>query len=150
MMRFGFLSALLAAALLLGGCAATGGGPSLPDGTEAPDGVAAAPGYVRITVGSDSRWIALPGDGERVVTLRQTAEDGTELINEVHLSPEGVFMGAASCHNQDCVKQGQVTFENRDTRVLTNWVICLPNQVSVELYTPEEMNAMGGSGEGGA
>lgn len=150
MMRFGFLSALLAAALLLGGCAATGGGPSLPDGTASPDDVAVAPGYVRITVGSDSRWIALPGDGERVVTLRQTAEDGTELVNEVHLSPEGVFMGAASCHNQDCVKQGLVTFENRDTRVLTNWVICLPNQVSVELYTPEEMNAMGGSGEGGA
>lgn len=149
-MRIGHLAALLAAALLLGGCAATGGAPSMPDPAADPAGTAEAPGFVRITVGSESRWVALPASGERVVTLRQTAEDGTELINEVHLSPEGVFMGAASCHNQDCVKQGQVTFENRDTRVLTNWVICLPNQVSVELYTPEEMNAMGGSGEGGA
>ena len=149
-MRIGHLAALLAAALLLGGCAATGGAPSMPDPAADPAGTAEAPGFVRITVGSESRWVALPASGERVVTLRQTAEDGTELVNEVHLSPEGVFMGAASCHNQDCVKQGQVTFENRDTRVLTNWVICLPNQVSVELYTPEEMNAMGGSGEGGA
>ena len=149
-MRIGHLAALLAAALLLGGCAATGGAPSMPDPAADPAGTAEAPGFVRITVGSESRWVALPASGERVVTLRQTAEDGTELVNEVHLSPEGVFMGAASCHNQDCVKQGLVTFENRDTRVLTNWVICLPNQVSLELYTPEEMNAMGGDGEGGA
>ena len=42
------------------------------------------------------------------------------------------------------MKQGTVTLENRDERILYNMIICLPNQVMLELYTPEEVLEMYG------
>lgn len=58
--------------------------------------------------------------------------------NVVHITPDGFSMASATCDNQDCVHQGEVTLENRDVRLLGNQVICLPNQVMLELLTPEE------------
>ena len=48
-------------------------------------------------------------------------------------------MKSSPCDNQDCVKQGEVTLANKDERILSNMIICLPNQVVLELYTPEEL-----------
>jgi hypothetical protein len=58
--------------------------------------------------------------------------------NTVHISPDGFYMASATCNNQDCVHQGQVTLNNRDVRLLGNQVVCLPNKVILELLTPEE------------
>lgn len=134
---------LAAAMLALGGCAAKDEASGAAPTAQPTAQQAEAPGYVRITVGSESRWFALPTEGERVLTLRQAGEDGTEKTNEVHMTSEGVYMGAASCDNQDCVGQGMVTFDNREERVLSNWVICLPNTVSLELYASDEAAAAG-------
>lgn len=101
-----------------------------------------ARGYVRVTAGNESRWFPLPEEGEVSFTVRQQSGDD-QLENIIHLTPEGVYMEASTCHNQDCVEQGMVTLENRETRVLSNWIICLPNQVSIELFTPEEVGVMG-------
>ncbi len=101
-----------------------------------------ARGYVRVTAGSESRWFPLPEEGEVSFNVRQQSGD-EELVNLIHLTPEGAYMEASTCHNQDCVEQGMVTLENRETRVLGNWIICLPNQVSIELFTPDEIVAMG-------
>ena len=51
-------------------------------------------------------------------------------------------MEKSTCENQDCVNQGLVTLENRDARVLYNMIVCLPNQVMLELYTYDEIMEM--------
>ena len=65
-----------------------------------------------------------------------------DYVNTIAVSPDSVWMHESSCDNQDCVLQGEVTLENRDKRVLQNMILCLPNEVILELYTPEELAAM--------
>lgn len=47
-------------------------------------------------------------------------------------------MESSTCENQDCVEQGTVTFDNLNSRILGRFIICLPNYVTLELFTPEE------------
>ena len=68
--------------------------------------------------------------------------DGTEVENVIHLTPDGVYMEDSTCENHDCVEQGEVTLENREERILSNMIICLPNQVWLQLFTPEEVLEM--------
>ena len=63
-------------------------------------------------------------------------------VNVVHVTADSVFMESSTCEGHDCVKQGTVSLENRKQRVLGNMIICLPNKVSLELYTPEEVQAL--------
>jgi len=50
-------------------------------------------------------------------------------------------MAESSCDNQDCIYQGTVTLENKKERVLQNMILCLPNEVILELLTEEETRA---------
>ena len=77
----------------------------------------------------------LPLAGEGSFTLRQ---DETT-TNTVYVTPDSVRMEHSSCDNQDCVEQGTVTLDNIKTRVLSNMIICLPNEVVLELHTPETL-----------
>ena len=65
-----------------------------------------------------------------------------ELVNVVAVTPDSVWMHESNCDNQDCVMQGTVSLSNKSERVLQNMVICLPNEVILELYTREELAAM--------
>ena len=65
-----------------------------------------------------------------------------DCVNTIAVTPDSVWMQESSCDNQDCVEQGVVSLENKDTRVLQNMVICLPNEVVLQLYTPEELTAL--------
>ena len=65
-----------------------------------------------------------------------------DLVNVIEVTPTSIKMHESSCDNQDCVEQGVVSLENKDTRVLQNMVICLPNEVVLQLYTPEELTAL--------
>ena len=65
-----------------------------------------------------------------------------ENVNVIRVTQEGVHMQFSTCDNQDCVLQGEVTLQNRSTRVLGNMIVCLPNQVVVELYSAEEIAKM--------
>lgn len=60
-----------------------------------------------------------------------------DMENVIHVTPDSVSMKSSTCDNQDCVLQGTVTLENMTERVLGNMIICLPNEVTLELYTPE-------------
>ena len=82
--------------------------------------------------------LPLPLEGERTETIRQNREDGTEWINILHLTPEGFCMEEANCRGNDCVREGMVTMQNRDERLLGNAVVCLPHQLLLELLTREE------------
>ena len=76
----------------------------------------------------------VPLNADNAFTVRQS--DGSE--NVVHIGRNSFYMEASNCENQNCVEQGEVTLENRDTRVLLNMVICLPHNLSLELLTREE------------
>ena len=90
--------------------------------------------YLVISV-QGSIYEPLPLAGEGVFTVKQ--DENTS--NTVHVTPTSVWMEHSSCDNQDCVDQGTVSLENMEDRVLYNMIICLPNQVVLELHTPETL-----------
>ena len=100
-----------------------------------------ARGYVVISTSTGTGFLPLPAEGEYTYPLRQLLPDGTEAVNWIHVTPEGVWMEDSTCANHDCVDQGPVTLENREERLLWNMIICLPNQVVITLMTPEELLA---------
>lgn len=63
----------------------------------------------------------------------------SSLSNTIHITKDSIYMESSSCDNQDCVQQGVVSLDNMDSRVLSNMIICLPNQVVLELHTPESL-----------
>ena len=91
-------------------------------------------GHVVLNVGGRQYGDPIPMDRDKIITLKQ--EDGK--INKVHITPEKVFMESSTCDNQDCVMQGEITVDNYKTRVLSTFVICLPNNVSIEFIPAEE------------
>jgi hypothetical protein len=114
-----------------------------PGATDAPeDGPKPAKGYVLVTTATQSGWLPLPEEGEVSYPIRQILPDGSEAENVIHLTPDGVYMEDSTCANHDCIQQGVVTLENRDERILSNMIICLPNQVTLQLFTPEELLEM--------
>ncbi len=114
----------------------------LPDATEVPGPELTARGYVLISAATVSGWLPLPEEEDVIYPLRQVIPGIGETENVIHLTPEGVYIEEATCENHDCVEQGIVTLENRSSRVLGNMIICLPNQVFLELFTPEEVLEM--------
>jgi len=62
-----------------------------------------------------------------------------EHVNVIEVTEDSVRMAESSCDNQDCIYQGTVTLENKKERVLQNMILCLPNEVILELYTYEEL-----------
>ena len=118
--------------------------PAAPEATEAPKQAAVAGpmpapqtdevrGYVVITVGNRQYGDPIPMDRDKVITIRQS--DGKE--NKVHITPEKVYMEHSTCENQDCVGQGEITLDNYKTRILSTYVICLPNAVTIEMVPVE-------------
>ena len=146
------LAALLA--LMLCAAAAAEAAQEPAQETAAPEAAEVAPvesdeaaaepakGYVLVSTATWMGWLPLPQEGEISYPLRQVLPDGTEAVNVIHLTPEGVYMEDSTCEGHDCVQQGEVTLENRDERILSNMIICLPNQVFLQLFTPEELLAM--------
>ena len=90
-------------------------------------------GHVLLTVGGRQYGDPIPMDRDKIITLRQ--EDGK--INKVHITPEKVYMESSSCDNQDCVQQGEVHVDTYMDRILTTYIICLPNNVSIEMVPVE-------------
>ena len=90
-------------------------------------------GYVVLTVANRQYGDPIPMDRDKIITLRQ--DDGK--INKVHITPEKVYMESSSCDNQDCVQQGEVHVDTYMDRILTTYVICLPNNVSIEMVPVE-------------
>ena len=98
--------------------------------------------YVLVRTGNVVGLLPLPLEGEYLRTIRQTMDDGTEAVNVLHLTPNGVWMEDSNCEGHDCILEGEVTLENREERVLWNLIICLPHQLSLELITREEAEQM--------
>lgn len=117
-------SLILAGALILAGLLAlilfSAPAPSV---SASPDG-----DLVIITVAGEEK-LRVPLSQPQTVTIHQA--DGTE--NVVVITEDGAYMESSTCHNQICVHSGKVTRDNWDFRPDGAFIICLPNQVSVEL-----------------
>ena len=98
-----------------------------------------AKGYVRVIYGDQSGWLRLPDDEPYIFPLKLVWDDGTVTENDICVTPTGVYRKCSTCDNQDCVYQGEVTLDNMDERILGNMIICLPNQVCLELYSIEQL-----------
>ena len=79
-------------------------------------------GYARVPVGQ-----------EQTITVRQS--DGN--VNVIRITARGAVMESSTCENQLCVEMGEVTLDNWETRPNQQFIICLPNRVSVELVVNE-------------
>lgn len=90
-------------------------------------------GYVVLTVGGRQYGDPIAMDRDKIITLRQ--EDGK--INKVHITPEKVYMESSTCENQDCVGQGEVHIDTYKERILSTYIICLPNNVQIEMVPVE-------------
>ena len=86
-------------------------------------------GYVVLTVGGRQYGEPIPMDRDKIITLKQ--DDGK--LNKVHITPEKVYMEFSTCENQDCVGQGEVHVDTYKNRILGTYIICLPNNVSIEM-----------------
>lgn len=75
-----------------------------------------------------------PLDKDQVIVIDQP--DGKR--NELVIQDGQAFMRAASCKNQDCVRQSPLAGDGAGVRPLGDWIICLPNKVSVELVEAGE------------
>lgn len=131
------IALLLAVTLLLSAAV------SFADGEEEEE-KPASKGVIFVQTNTQYGFLPLPapGEDEYVYPLIQTLADGSTIENDIHVTPEGFYMEYSTCDNQNCVDEGEVTFENRDSRILGNAVLCLPNGVCLELYTIEEVMAM--------
>ena len=88
--------------------------------------------YLVVTVaGGTYEPIPLTEEGRYTITRG-------EMVNVIAVTPDSVWMHSSTCDGQDCVQQGVVSLANRNDRVLQNMVLCLPNEVILELLTEEE------------
>ena len=100
-------------------------------GSEAPAGDAPK-AYLRVQVGSEI-WPLMPlADGGEYVV-----DQGSGVVNVIHTTETSVVMHSSTCDNQSCVEQGVVSLDNMQDRVLGGLIICLPNEVILELVPPE-------------
>ena len=107
-----------------------------PDASPAAAAESSVRAYLVVTVGG-MVYEPLPLGGDGSFTVRQNETTS----NTIHVTPSSVWMEHSSCENQDCVDQGVVSLENMSTRILGNMIICLPNEVVLELHTPETLRS---------
>ena len=103
-------------------------GPMMPQQTEK------VRGYVVITVAGRQYGDPIPMDRDKIITIKQ--DNGA--INKIHITPEYVVMESSTCENQDCIGEGTITLDNYNERILGTWIICLPNQVTIEMVPADD------------
>lgn len=109
---------------------------SAPEAT--PHASEMAKAYLLVSV-KGALYEPIPLYSEGSYSIRQTDVNAE---NVIHVTQDSVYMESSTCDNQDCVLQGTVSLDNMAERVLGNMIICLPNQVTLELYTQEDLMAL--------
>ena len=83
---------------------------------------------------NDALYEADPLSEDKLIEIDQ----GDGKINHIQIKDGKVYMADSTCENQDCVEQGSMDAENVDTRPMRNWIVCLPNGISIELRLASE------------
>ena len=89
---------------------------------------AAEENLVIITV-DGKEYARVPLSKPQTVTVAQ--DNGC--VNVIEVSDHGAVMASSTCDNQLCVNMGEVTVDNWEFRPNQQFIICLPNRVSIEL-----------------
>lgn len=103
-------------------------GPMMPQQTDK------VRGHVVITVAGRQYGDPIPMDRDKIITIKQ--DNGA--INKIHITPEYVVMESSTCENQDCIGEGEVNVNTYKDRILSTYIICLPNQVTIEMVPADE------------
>ena len=88
--------------------------------------------YLLVSVG-DLIYEPLSLAGESTFSIRQ------DKTNTIHVAPTSVWMERSTYDNQDCVGKGTVSLGNKNSCVLSNMIICLPNEVVLESFASEKL-----------
>ena len=105
----------------------------------AENGLEPAESYLVIWMGETYQPVALNAENAgRKLRVAFSQSD----YNVIAVEENGFSMAEASCPDQVCVKEGEVTLENRAQRVLGGYVICMPHSLVLELRDAEEMLAL--------
>jgi len=67
-----------------------------------------------------------------------TVDQGDGKVNYIEVKDGSIFMVDSTCADHLCVSQGAMSPENYEKRPMLNWIICLPNRVTVELRIEQE------------
>ncbi len=59
-------------------------------------------------------------------------------LNVIHVTENSIQMASSTCDNQVCVYEGEVTLENKESRILGGYIVCLPNGVTLQLLDENE------------
>lgn len=126
--------AVLAVALV--GMAAVRFWPASAPVADDPAATATAAPRVRVYVGNaGTAYKELSLDEDQVLEIDQ----GSGVVNHVEVKDGVVRMQDSTCADKLCVGQGDMSADNVSDRVLGNLIICLPNQVMLELVTDGEV-----------
>lgn len=87
---------------------------------------------VTVYVG-DAVYAEVAADDYQTITIDQ----GDGKVNVVIIGEDGVHMESSTCKNQICVHHSPINPSNADELLLDNWIVCLPNGVSVEVTGAE-------------
>lgn len=87
-----------------------------------------------VIISVDGReYTRVPLSRPQTITVAQ--ENGC--VNVIEVTETGAVMQSSTCGNQLCVKMGEVTVDNWQFRPNQQFIICLPNRVSIELAVTE-------------
>ena len=95
--------------------------------------------YLRVSV-NNRMYEPIPLDVNFSVDIKR--DEGYH--NLVIVESGVVSMMFSTCDNQMCVHQGQVSLDNRDLRALYNQIVCLPNEVLLEVLDEHEVMSLYG------
>ena len=95
--------------------------------------------YLRVSV-NNRMYEPIPLEEDFSVDIKR--EGGYH--NLVIVESGVVSMMFSTCDNQLCVHQGQVSLDNRDLRALYNQIVCLPNEVLLEVLDEHEVMSLYG------
>ena len=95
-------------------------------------GTGQAPVHQAVIYVKDAEYQRIDLDHPQLLVVEQGNQR-----NEIQVTENSVYMHDSTCENQDCLLQGEVTLDNVTQRPLGAWIICLPNQVSIELLRGE-------------
>ncbi len=88
--------------------------------------------YIRILVGNTVYKEVTFGEPQTI-----TVDQGNGMVNEIEITEDQVRMAYATCPDQLCIHQQEITRENYDTHSMFGFIVCMPNQVTIEAVMKE-------------
>ena len=88
---------------------------------------------VTVYVG-DAVYAEVAADDYQTITIDQ----GDGKVNVIVIDESGVRMDSSTCKNQICVHHSVIDPHQANELLLDNWIMCLPNGVSVEVTCAED------------